>query len=200
MVWRRVCVRSTTTLRELHGILQVAMGWEGIHLYQFVVRTVRYGSWETGARPANASLADLKLRLGARFVYEYDLNIPWEHEVRLEIRLPVDPKARYPICTGGSGACPLEDSGGPARWMSSQDEALGSGMLDDLAAAGALFGEAARTRSFAMFEDPERFEDLQDVVERLEACQDRLGRAFDRRGVNARLRRDDHLDLMHQQM
>ncbi|WP_432757301.1 IS1096 element passenger TnpR family protein [Consotaella aegiceratis] len=74
----------STTLRELHGIFQVAMGWEGIHLYQFVIRTVRYGSWETGARPANVSLADLKLRRGSRFVYEYDLNIPWKHEVRLE--------------------------------------------------------------------------------------------------------------------
>jgi len=27
MVWRRVLVSSTCTLRELHGIIQVAMGW-----------------------------------------------------------------------------------------------------------------------------------------------------------------------------
>ncbi|WP_245420776.1 MULTISPECIES: plasmid pRiA4b ORF-3 family protein [Mesorhizobium] len=32
MVWRRVQVSSTMTLREFHGVLQVAMGWEGIHL------------------------------------------------------------------------------------------------------------------------------------------------------------------------
>jgi len=32
MVWRRVLVPSTCTLRELHGIIQVAVGWEGIHL------------------------------------------------------------------------------------------------------------------------------------------------------------------------
>jgi hypothetical protein len=30
MVWRRVLVSSACTLRELHGVLQVAMGWEGI--------------------------------------------------------------------------------------------------------------------------------------------------------------------------
>ena len=31
MVWRRVQVPSAYTLRELHGVIQVAMGWEGIH-------------------------------------------------------------------------------------------------------------------------------------------------------------------------
>ncbi|MER9594097.1 plasmid pRiA4b ORF-3 family protein [Mesorhizobium sp. M0244] len=43
MMWRTVQVPSTMTLREFHGVLQVAMGWEGIHLYQFVIHTVRYG-------------------------------------------------------------------------------------------------------------------------------------------------------------
>jgi len=38
MVWRRVLVPESCTLRELHGVLQVAMGWEGIHLYQFSLR------------------------------------------------------------------------------------------------------------------------------------------------------------------
>jgi hypothetical protein len=47
-VWRRVPVPSTMTLREFHGVLQVAMGWEGIHLYQFIIHTARYGSWEKG--------------------------------------------------------------------------------------------------------------------------------------------------------
>jgi len=43
MVWRRVLVPSTCTLRELHGVIQVAMGWEGIHLYQFCLRSRRCG-------------------------------------------------------------------------------------------------------------------------------------------------------------
>jgi len=38
MVWRRVLVYSSTSLRELHGIVQAAMGWDGIHLFQFDVR------------------------------------------------------------------------------------------------------------------------------------------------------------------
>mgnify|MGYP003333428301 CR=1 FL=1 len=35
MIWRRVLVPTSATLCELHGILQVAMGWEGIHLFLF---------------------------------------------------------------------------------------------------------------------------------------------------------------------
>jgi len=35
MVWRRVLVPASFTLRELHGVIQVAMGWDGIHLYVF---------------------------------------------------------------------------------------------------------------------------------------------------------------------
>ncbi len=65
MMWRRVLVPSGTTLRELHGVIQVAMGWQGIHLYQFRLRSARYGSWELSAfspevsiRPARAAYPD----------------------------------------------------------------------------------------------------------------------------------------------
>jgi hypothetical protein len=47
MIWRRIVVPNACTLRELHGVIQVAMGWEGIHLYQFRLRAVRYGSFDT---------------------------------------------------------------------------------------------------------------------------------------------------------
>ncbi|WP_292193035.1 plasmid pRiA4b ORF-3 family protein [Mesorhizobium sp.] len=108
MVWRRVQVPSTTPLHDFHGVLQVAMGWQGIHLYQFIIHTVRYGSWETGARSPAIALADLKLRKRSRFLYESDLNVPWEHEIRLEERRPIKPGTRYSACTGGDGNCPQE--------------------------------------------------------------------------------------------
>jgi hypothetical protein len=106
MVWRRVPVPATITLRELHGVIQVAMGWEGIHLYQFHLRAARYGSCELSASSPNVTLAALQFRKGARFLYEYDLNIPWRHEVRIEDRLaPQEAGKAYPVCTG---ACPPE--------------------------------------------------------------------------------------------
>ena len=63
MVWRRVLVASTCTLRELHGIIQVAMGWESIHLHQFCLRAARYGSWELSASSPDVTLAAVRLLL-----------------------------------------------------------------------------------------------------------------------------------------
>ena len=60
MVWRRVLVPAAFTLRELHGVIQVAMGWEGIHLFQFCLRAVRYGSSELSASSPDVTLAARK--------------------------------------------------------------------------------------------------------------------------------------------
>ncbi|MGO7689953.1 hypothetical protein ACC696_35655 [Rhizobium ruizarguesonis] len=56
--------------------------------------------------------------------YDYDLSIPWEHEIRLEERGSVNPETRYPICPGGDGNCLQEDCGGPEGWMWPQDNAF----------------------------------------------------------------------------
>jgi len=80
MVWRRVLMPANCTLRELHGVFQIVMGWEGTHLFQFCLRAARYGSWELSASSPDVTLESLRLRTGARFIYEYDLNIPWCHE------------------------------------------------------------------------------------------------------------------------
>ncbi len=60
MVWRRVLAPSSFTLRELHGVIQVAIGWEGIHLYDFQLRAAHYGSWEVAAASPNVTLAALR--------------------------------------------------------------------------------------------------------------------------------------------
>ncbi len=104
MVWRRLLVPSSYTLRELHGVIQVAIGWEGIHLYDFELRAARYGSWELSASSPDVTLASLRLRKGARFMYEYDLNIPWRHEVRIEDQPPRE-----------TGKCELARNNDPLR-------------------------------------------------------------------------------------
>jgi Plasmid pRiA4b ORF-3-like protein len=121
MVWRRVQIPATMTLRELHGVFQVTMGWESIHLFQFILRATRFGFWQTAARTPDIALSELQLRKGVRFLYEYDLNIPWEHEVRLEDRFPACTGKSYPRCTGGDGNCPTEDCGGPLAFMTQSD-------------------------------------------------------------------------------
>jgi len=133
MVWRRLLVSDTCTLRELHGVIQVAMGWEGIHLHQFCLRARRYGSWEVSASSPDMTLAALKLRRGTRFTYEYDLNIPWRHEVRIEeSRLDAAPGKAHPTCVAGDGACPPEDCGGPRGYLAGLDRASSWDTLEDL--------------------------------------------------------------------
>ena len=137
VIWRRVQSPASTTLRELHRIFQVAMGWEGVHLFLFNLRTANFGSWELGGRSPDISLGELQLRKGARFIYEYDLNIPWEHEVRLEAELPSKPRA-YPHCVEGHASSPPEDCRGIADFLVRHDAWVSEEGLEDLAAVADL--------------------------------------------------------------
>lgn len=145
MVWRRILVPASTTLRELHGILQVAMGWEGIHLFLFDVHAVSYGSFDLDASSPDIALQTFELRENERFSYVYDMGDHWEHEIRIE-KISVQAAGKsYPNCTGGSGACPPEDCGGPHAYLERRDEASGydawrdmnvmADFLEDIAAA-----------------------------------------------------------------
>ncbi len=140
MVWRCVLVSSSTTLRELHGILQAAIGWDGIHLFQFDVRAVCYGSWKLHAANPDISLSDFGLRGNDRFSYIYDMGDYWKHEVRVEAILVANPEKFYPVCTGGAGACPPEDCGGAQGYLARRDEANGYETWQDLEAL-ASFGQ-----------------------------------------------------------
>jgi hypothetical protein len=42
-IWRRTRVPGNITLRKLHDILQIVMGWTDSHLHQFTIDGTRYG-------------------------------------------------------------------------------------------------------------------------------------------------------------
>jgi len=200
MVWRRVLVPASFTLRELHGVIQVAMGWDGIHLYVFRLRAARYGSWELSASSPDVTLTDLRFRKGARLIYEYDLNIPWRHEVRIEDRLEREARKTYPVCTGGDGACPPEDCGGPESFMDHRDDWLSFEAFEDLDTMVEVLQDVVRKdESEKIALDEETRWRLEDAVERARAREDAQGRLFSRRDVNSRLRAGEHYTLMHQQ-
>lgn len=200
MVWRRVLVPSSFTLRERHGVIQVAMGWEGIHLYDFHRRAARYGSCEVGASAPDVMLATLRFRKGARFVYEYDLNIPWRHEVRIEDRLELEARKTYPVCTGGSGACPPEDCGGPESFMARCDDRFSFDALEDLDTVVEVLQQVAlKDGSEPLALDQETRWRREDALERAKAREQAQDRPFSRRDVNASLRDGEHHNLMHQQ-
>lgn len=121
-IWRTVQVPGEVTLRQLHEILQLTMGWHNSHLYEFRVDGVSYGEPNAefdievnGAR--RFRLTRVAPKLGARFTYLYDLGDGWEHDIVVEKILPSEPRIRYPLCLAGWGACPPEDVGGPWGYM-----------------------------------------------------------------------------------
>jgi Plasmid pRiA4b ORF-3-like protein len=116
-IWRRLQVVSTTTLAQLHRVIQGVMGWEGYHLYQFVVGGLEYSDPKMleemeGEDAGRVSLATLVRGEKDKFLYEYDFGDSWEHELLIEKILPLDKAKYYPTCLTGKRACPPEDCGG----------------------------------------------------------------------------------------
>ena len=120
-IWRRLLVPTNLTLAALHNVLQVAMGWDNSHLYEFRKGKQIYGRPNPEERffdfprtinDRKGRLDEVLLRAGSNFVYTYDMGDSWEHAIVLEKRLPVDPNLKYPACLGGERACPPEDCGG----------------------------------------------------------------------------------------
>ena len=105
-VWRRVLVPADTLLDTLAAIIELAMGWDGLHQHMFSDRRREYADSKT--------LRDLLSKPGDQVCYTYDFGDDWEHDIDLEDIVPNDLGAPLPACLDGSGACPPEDCGG--RW------------------------------------------------------------------------------------
>ena len=122
LIGRRLLVRSDSTIAELHNTLQIALGCSDEHLNRFVIQGREFGVSHAGGigfrdDPRQVCLADLGLRRRERFVYDYDFTDGWQHDVRLEQILPLDPRRRYPSCIGGRRSVPPEDCGGPWAFL-----------------------------------------------------------------------------------
>ena len=122
LIWRRLLVRSDSTIAELHATLQRVLGWSDEHLNRFVIHGREYGVNHDGGigfrdDPRRVRLADLGLRIRERFLYEYDFTDSWQHDVRVEQILPLDLRRGYPVCIGGRRAVPPEDCGGPWAFL-----------------------------------------------------------------------------------
>ena len=122
-IWRRVQTPASTTLEMVHEIIQQSMGWFNYHLHEFHVKNMAIGDpeqlcgWEMGEEPdvideAEITLAELKLREGAKFEYVYDFGDNWQHEILLEKKLERERGTHYPVCIKAVKSGPPEDVGG----------------------------------------------------------------------------------------
>jgi hypothetical protein len=117
-IWRRLEIRGSATLAQVHDAIQIAMGWTDGHLHQFVANGVTYGlrgfdrDWPM-VDENEVRLDQILKKPKDELTYEYDLGDGWEHIVALEKVAPIEPgRGRYPRVTGGRRACPPEDCGG----------------------------------------------------------------------------------------
>ena len=115
-IWRRLLVPSTTSLDVMHVIIQEAFGWQDYHLYSFERHAAAFErpNPESSAEDATRiTLADLALSVSDELRYIYDFGDDWEHQLRIDAILPLDPNLHYPHCLDGARAGPPEDTGGP---------------------------------------------------------------------------------------
>ncbi|SJM93185.1 conserved hypothetical protein [Crenothrix polyspora] len=174
MVWRRLLVRSDSTIADLHYIIQISMGWNDDHLNRFHIHGKDFGVYHDGGtnfddNPEQVLLSVFCFRTRERFLYEYDFGDAWLHEVRVEKCLPLDPKQTYPLCIDGKHAAPPEDFGGALVYMQMRHELK----------YRAVFGDDGRHDDF---DDQDDWESENLAYQAFDPDQ------FSRRNVNIRLR------------
>ena len=164
-IWRRVVVPDNYTLGQLHGVIQVTMGWYHCHLHVFQVPRRGFGpplrQFGTEAEDENENTAwvyEVLSRKGQKLYYQYDFGDNWEHDILVEKLLPFDAQARYPVCLAGARACPPEDCGGIPGYY---------GVLKALQSTSKTAGQKEFLEWLGDRYDPERFD--------LEAVNSRLG-------------------------
>jgi pRiA4b ORF-3-like protein len=120
LIWRRVAVRTSMTMKAVHSVVQAAMGWLDYHLWEFTANGQKYGMLlpndpDWNARINNAATTKLStlLTTGLKEIsYVYDMGDNWQHRIIVEKLMAAEPGALYPRFLGGERRCPPEDCGG----------------------------------------------------------------------------------------
>ncbi len=192
MIWRRILMRSDSSIADLHFCIQIVFGWSDTYLNQFIIYGKPYGVYHDGGisfsdNPRQVYLRDFQFKGKEKFMYEYNFFDHWEHEIRLEQQLPIDSKKIYPCCIGGARATPIEDCGGPDAFMA----------LDDHYSPWRI-EEQALESVMRYQQGKEELTDVQDTFQTLKYWVSR--HQLNRRAVNNRLRRyaqgEDVCDLI----
>ncbi len=89
LIWRQVEVPTAMTLKALHDVIQVVMGWSNSHLWEFTIGKRRYAprmanvGWDdTPAIDARKTLLRDILKPGSTVIdYLYDFGDSWERRL-----------------------------------------------------------------------------------------------------------------------
>ena len=193
-VWRRLHVRSDTSIAMLHELLQITFDWSDFHLHRFLIRGKAYGmsrlggcGFTTDAR--KVVLSQFRFRTNERFLYEYDFVDLWQHQIRFESVAPIEGKKSYPVCIAGACASPPEDCGGPEAYMDKMDHHRWNPLLDELQLIADAVGRVLDAQGHEKVRDVLGDVDaLEEAIDRLETYQRFQPDHFDRRRINRRLK------------
>ena len=134
-IWRRLLVPADMNLKQLHQVLQVAMGWEDYHMHDFRIGKQRFGEpdpmerYLVGCRTyseVSARLCEFLGRKGAKAIYVYDFGDEWHHQIVVEKVLAREPDGVYPRCLDGERHGPPEDCGGIAGYFNILESYFGT--------------------------------------------------------------------------
>jgi Plasmid pRiA4b ORF-3-like protein len=119
LIWRRVEVPTSVTLKILHDIIQAVMGWSDYHLWEFTIGKQKYGlpvdeNWGTKPRleASKVRLRDVLKPRKTGIDYTYDFGDCWEHRLTVTDVRAGQPGVSYPRYIGGEWNAPPEDCGG----------------------------------------------------------------------------------------
>lgn len=118
-IWRRLLAPDTTSLGDLHSMIQIAMGWDNSHLHAFAIGGEQYSDismMEDAEDEDRMTVKKLMSKGVSRFRYTYDFGDDWEHAVLIEKKAPPPNSPPAPACVAGQRACPPEDCGGPGGY------------------------------------------------------------------------------------
>ena len=191
LIWRRLLVRSDMSLATLHATLQIVFAWSDTYLHSFHIHGKVYGSPRLDGPHVDGDarhvpLVALRLHRGERFSYVYNFIDHWVCDLRLEAILPVDPRRRYPLCTGGKRAAPPEDGGGAWAYLQRVDQHYIplEAMATLATALERLLKADDQTTIRQVIGDRDTF---RDAVDQLDTYLEFRPEHFDRRDVNAQL-------------
>jgi Plasmid pRiA4b ORF-3-like protein len=124
-LWRRLELSSDLFLDEVHGVIQLAFGWDDSHLHEFgsgpglhSLETELYlcpyqvDEGDTGVPEEQVRLDEVLVNVGDKLHYLYDFGDGWHHVLKLEAITARTDRSPRVVCTGGRRDGPSENCGG----------------------------------------------------------------------------------------
>ncbi|NQX26791.1 plasmid pRiA4b ORF-3 family protein [Microbacteriaceae bacterium VKM Ac-2854] len=126
-VWRRIEIADDATLRDLHLVIQLTLGWTDAQPHFFSIEpegeeTIVVASLDDADELGGGIVDEMSFTVGEalqapgeEIFYVYDIEEEWRHVVRLEKVGAIE--AGLPRCVDARGVAPLDAPGGPSGWQ-----------------------------------------------------------------------------------